>query len=61
MTHGVYLTTGAVWGDGSSMSVETYSGQAPIEVWSAQQLFLGLLSEVSWQRELRKPKCDLQK
>jgi hypothetical protein len=61
VTHGVYLTTGVVWGDGSTMSVETYSGQGPIEVWSAQQLFLGLLSEVSWQRESRKPKCDLQK
>jgi hypothetical protein len=61
VTHGVYLTTAAVWGDGSSMSVETYSGQGPIEVWSAQQLFLGLLSEAGWERESRKPKCDFQR
>jgi hypothetical protein len=60
-THGAYLTTAAVWGDGSRVSVETYSGQGPIEVWSAQQLFLGLLSEASWTRESRRPKCDFQK
>jgi hypothetical protein len=61
VTHAAYLTTAAVWGDGSSASVETYAGQGPIEVWSAQQLFLGLLAEVSWERESRKPKCDFQK
>jgi hypothetical protein len=30
-------------------------------VWVAQQLFLGLLAEVSWERETRKPKCDFEK
>jgi hypothetical protein len=60
-THDSYLTTAAVRGDGSGMSVETYSGQGPIEVWSAQQLFLGLLSEANWERESRRPKCDFQK
>jgi hypothetical protein len=30
-------------------------------VWSAQQLFMGLLSEIGWDREMRKPKCDFQK
>ena len=59
-THGPFLTTAAVWGDGSGMSVETYSGQGPVEVWSAQQLFLGLLPEASWERESRRPKCDFQ-
>jgi len=61
VTHAAFFTTTAVWGDGSSQSVQTYAGQGPIEVWSAQQLFLGLLSEVSWERESRKPKCDFQK
>ena len=60
-THGSQLTTAAVWGDGSAVSVETYSGQGPIEVWSAQQLFLGLLSEAGWERESRRPKCDFQR
>ena len=60
-THRLYLTTAAVWGDGSGMSVETYSGQGPIEVWNAQQLFLGLLPEAGWERESRRPKCDFQK
>jgi hypothetical protein len=43
------------------MSVRTYSGQGPIEVWTAQQLFLGLLAEVGWERESRKAKCDFEK
>lgn len=60
-THGPYLTTTAVWGDGAKHSVETYARQGPRDVWSAQQLFLGLLSDVSWDRELRKPRCDFQK
>ncbi len=60
-THGVFLTTEAVWGDDTKRSVETYSRQGPIEVWSAQQLFLGLLSEVAWERASRKAKCDFQK
>ena len=60
-THGVYLTTAAAWGDGSKNSVESYDGQGPIEVWTAQQLFLGLLAEVGWERESRKPKCDFQR
>ena len=60
-THGEYLTTAAVWGDGSGTSVETYSRRGPVEVWSAQQLFLGLLSEAVWERESRRPKCDFQK
>jgi hypothetical protein len=61
VTHGVYLTTEAEWGDGTKRSVETYSGQGPIEVWSAQQLFLGLISEIGWERESRRPKCEFQK
>lgn len=60
MTHGEYLTTAATWGDGTQMSVRTYARQGPVEVWAAQQLFLGLLTEVSWERESRKSKCDFQ-
>jgi hypothetical protein len=60
ITHGEYLTTAATWGDGTVVSVRTYARQGPVEVWAAQQLFLGLLSEVSWERESRKSKCDFQ-
>lgn len=61
MTHGVFLTTEAVWGDGAKTSVRTYARQGPIEAWSAQQLFLGLLVEAGWDRESRKPKCDFER
>jgi Leucine Rich Repeat (LRR) protein len=61
VTHGVYLTTTAAWGDRSRKSVETYNRQGPRDVWVAQQLFLGLLTEASWERETRKPKCDFEK
>lgn len=61
MTHGVFLTTEAVWGDGTKRSVQTYARQGPIEVWTAQQLFLGLLVETTWDKESRKPKCDFEK
>lgn len=61
MTHGSYLTTEAVWGDGAKTSVQTYARQGPIEAWSAQQLFLGLLAEARWEREYRKPTCDFER
>jgi hypothetical protein len=61
VTHGAYLTTTAVWGDGTRMSVQTYDRQGPRRVWIAQQLFLGLITDPSWQPESRKPKCDFQK
>lgn len=57
-THGLYVTTTAVWGDGSRKTVETYARQGPRDVWLAQQLFLGLVSEASWNRESRTPKCS---
>jgi len=60
-THGSYLTTSVVWGDGTKMSVQTYNRQGPRDVWIAQQLFLGLLSEASWDREFRKPRCDFDR
>jgi hypothetical protein len=60
-THGLYLTTTAVWGDGVKKSVRTYSREGPLRAWESQQLFLGLLSDTSWEREWRKPKCDFQK
>jgi len=61
VTHGVYVTTTAVWGDRSQKSVETYDRQGPRKVWIAQQLFLGLLTEPFWERETHKPTCDFQK
>lgn len=60
VTHGVYLTTTATWGNGSRTSVQTYNRQGPREVWMAQQLFLGLLAEAFWERETRKSQCDFQ-
>jgi hypothetical protein len=61
VTHGVYVTTTATWGNKSRTSVETYNRQGPREVWTAQQLFLGLLAEASWDRESRKSECDFQR
>jgi hypothetical protein len=60
-THGGTLTTTATWGDGSRKAVETDDGQGPLDVWTAQQLFLRLIAETSWERETRKPKCDFEK
>jgi hypothetical protein len=60
VTHGVYLTPTATWGNKSRISVETYNRQGPREVWTAQQLFLGLLAEASWDRESRTSKCDFK-
>jgi hypothetical protein len=60
MTHGVFLTTEAVWGDGTKTSVRTYARQGPIDAWNAQQLFLGLLADVGWDRDIKKPKCDFE-
>ncbi|MBV9928511.1 MAG: hypothetical protein JOZ96_26075 [Acidobacteria bacterium] len=57
-THGTFLTTEAVWGDGAKNSVRTYAGQGPLEAWTAQQLFLSLLAETRWESESRKPACD---
>jgi Leucine Rich Repeat (LRR) protein len=57
-THGLYLTTAAKWSDRPQVSVQTYNRQGPRDVWMSQQLFLGLLAEVSWDRQFRKPKCD---
>ena len=52
------LITTAVWGDKSSKVVETYGRQGPIQVWMAQQLFLGLARDASWEKEFEKPKCE---
>jgi len=61
VTHGVYLTTSVTWGNRSQKSVETFNRQGPREVWMAQQFFLGLLADASWERETRKSKCDFEK
>jgi hypothetical protein len=59
-THGLSLTTTVVWGDGTTTVVETYAREGPIDVWIAQQLFLGLMLETSWEREFQKAKCDFE-
>ena len=59
-THGLDLTTTVVWGDGTKTAVETYAREGPIDVWIAQQLFLGLIGETSWDRESHKAKCDFE-
>jgi hypothetical protein len=59
-THDIFLTTTAEWGDGVTKAVETYGRQGPLEVWMAQQLFLGLLHETSWTRESRKARCRFE-
>ena len=56
-THGLSLTTTAVWGDKSSKAVESYDRQGPIQVWVAQELFLSL-TPAEWEREFEKPKCE---
>ena len=60
MTHGVFLTTEAEWGDGTKTSVRTYARQGPIDVWNAQRLFLGILADVGWDQDIKKPKCDFE-
>ena len=60
VTHGGYLTTTAAWGNKSQNSVETYNRQRPREVRIAQQLFLGLLSEASGEKETRKASAILK-
>jgi hypothetical protein len=58
---GTYLTTSVWMGDGSGKSVQVYADGAPIQVWSAQQLFLALRAEIMWQREYEKPQCQMHK
>jgi hypothetical protein len=60
-THAVSLTTTATWPGQPRVSVETYARQGPRDVWMAQQLFLSLLTQISWDRERRAARCDFQK
>ena len=60
VTHGVYLTTEAVLGDGTKRSVRTYSRQGPLSAWVSQQLFLGLGADISWDQERRRSKCSFE-
>jgi hypothetical protein len=60
LTHAEFITTTAVWGDGSTKAVETYARQGPRDVWLAQQLFLGLAFEATWNGESRAPKCSFE-
>jgi hypothetical protein len=60
VTHGATVTTTAVWGDGTRRSLETYDRQGPRAAWLSQQLFLGLVTETSWEKESRTPACDFK-
>lgn len=59
-THGVYLSTEAIWGDGTKRRLQTYERQGPLSAWVSQQLFLGLGADISWERESRRRKCDFE-
>lgn len=57
-THGTDLTTTVWFANGERKSVATYDRQGPLEAWSAQQMFLGLLSQITWVKERRLKQCD---
>lgn len=59
ITHGGTVATSVVMGDGTTHGVETYARQGPTDVWMAQQLFLSLIQQSSWEKESRKPACEL--
>jgi hypothetical protein len=53
----VRIKTSVWYGDGSTHSVEIYDHEAPLEVNMAQKLFLTLLRNPHWERELTDEKC----
>jgi hypothetical protein len=58
-TAGPLRIKSSVWyGDGSMHTVETYDHQAPLEVNMAQELFLTLLRNPYWERELTEEQCN---
>jgi hypothetical protein len=57
VTHGTYLTTTAWWGSGSQRAVKTFNRQGPLAVWSAQQMFLGIMSDITWTKSSRSAAC----
>jgi hypothetical protein len=58
-THQDFLTTTAIWGDGRHKTVKSYGRQGPVQ--AAQQLFVALEAETSWERESRKPRCSFER
>jgi hypothetical protein len=60
-THGIYVTTTARWGNGTTKTVESYQAQGPLDVWMAQQVFLSLMQDGGWIRESRQSTCDFEK
>ena len=57
MTHGTYLTTTGWWANGHQSAVKTFNRQGPLAVWSAQQLFLGVMSDITWIKSSRSAAC----
>jgi len=54
--HTEYVRTATTWGNGNSQIVQRFAGQAPIDVWIAQQLLLGLVP-TNWARDVRRVSC----
>lgn len=59
-THTAFFRTKATFGNGTSKEVETYAALGPIEVWTAQQLFISLVEDTWWQSEFTTEKCSFE-
>lgn len=56
-THVEVLRTAVQWGDGRSQAVLRTGGLAPLEVWLAQEVILGVVP-TDWHRQARRVDCD---
>jgi hypothetical protein len=52
-THQTYIRS-TVWYGDKMRTVETYGGQGPISVWTAENVIFGLVESVRWKKEYRK-------
>ena len=57
VTHGTYLTTAGWWVNVSQRAVRTFNRQGSLAAWSAQQMFLGIVSDITWTTSSRSPAC----
>jgi len=55
--HEDWLRTAVQWGDGRSQAVLRTGGLAPLDVWLAQEVILGVVP-TDWQRQARRVDCD---
>jgi hypothetical protein len=56
-SHEERLRTAVQWGDGRSQAVLRTGGLAPLDVWLAQEVILGVVP-TDWQRQARRVDCD---